>query len=106
MLPVGQLLWKIGLNQLGSGLTFRDVPLVLTSPSILGGFVVFGLSTLVYLFVLSRLQLSFVYPLFSLSYVVGVLLAYFVLHERITTMHWVSIGVIVVGVALLVQANA
>jgi len=66
-----------------------------------GGFIVYGLSAVCWLWILSRAQLSLAYPLLSLSFPIVVGLSAILFSESITAVRWVGVGVIVTGVSLL-----
>ncbi len=67
------------------------------------GFIVYGLSAVCWLWVLSRAQLSLAYPSLSLTFpiVVGCSAALF--GEAVSLERWAGVGVIVVGVSLLAR---
>ena len=66
-----------------------------------GGLLIYGLSAVCWLWVLSRASLSFVYPILSLSFPIVVCLSVVFFSEPILPMRWAGVGVIVVGVSLL-----
>ena len=63
----------------------------------------FGIATLVWFAVLAKSPLSLVYPLMSLSYVFGLVLARYCLGESISLVRWAGVGLICVGVALVTR---
>ncbi len=65
------------------------------------GLVLFGVSALFWLIVLSRVDLSLAYPFVGISYVVIVALARFIFHEQVPTLRWIGVSVIAVGIALI-----
>lgn len=67
------------------------------------GFIFYGLSAICWLWVLSRAQLSYAYPILALTFpiVVGLSAVFFL--ESVSLLHWVGIGVIVLGVSLLAR---
>jgi len=92
----------VGLNtlaqlllKLGAGQTFLNF-------NLLGGVIVYGLSTVVYIFVLGKLNLSAVYPVvigltvFSVT-VVGALL----LNEKVTNIQWIGLGLMLSGISTI-----
>lgn len=85
----GQLAFKSGVN---GGLDW---------PFLLLGFVLYGCSTLLYLFVLSRTHLSWVYSMGGLSYVFTVILASVVLGEGASLVRWLGVIIIAVGAVLV-----
>lgn len=103
---VGELLLKHGMNRFGP-LDLSPPTLiptlfrVFTQPPILLGFVfVFGAS-IFWLAVISRVHLSYAYPLLAFGYVVTALLARVLFNEPISLVRWAGIIVICVGVVLV-----
>lgn len=97
----GQILMKLGLNRLGE----RPSPVVvlkaILTPLILGGFVCYGVSSLFYLQALSRMPLSYAYPMIALSYVGVVVASWRLLGEEINATRIAGLAVIIVGVVIL-----
>jgi drug/metabolite transporter (DMT)-like permease len=103
---VAQLTLKSGVNDVTSaGGTLRlngaGLKALLVSPFVLGGLVLFGLSAVVWLFALSRTDLSFAYPFAALSYVLIVVFSVFVLHEHVPPLRWAGVGLIVSGILVV-----
>lgn len=100
----GQLLMKHGMNQFGtfpiSQIIFKIIPMIL-NPFVFLGFFLFGVSSIFWLAVLSRMQLSFVYPMVSLAYVLVALFSFYFFKENVSLIRWVGIGVICIGVFLI-----
>ncbi|MDE1824925.1 MAG: hypothetical protein KGH61_00335 [Candidatus Micrarchaeota archaeon] len=89
---VGQLLFKVGVNSQAT---------VLLLAFVIAGFMVYIISTVLYLYTLSRTHLSWAYGFGGLSYIFTSILAYFVLGEAIPALRWIGVLVIVAGVALI-----
>lgn len=70
-------------------------------PLLWGGLLLFGISALFWLIVLSRVDLSIAYPFVGLSYVLVVALARVLFHENVPTLRWIGVCVIAVGIALI-----
>ncbi|MFS0724774.1 EamA family transporter [Paenibacillus sp. 1P07SE] len=100
LLVAGQYVWKLGLTQAG-GLGWHNLPQVALSPLILLGIGCYGLATLLWLAVLSRLPLSSAYPLQSLAYVIGLFVAWQLLGEAIPANRWFGTGLILAGVLVV-----
>ena len=100
----GQLLMKRGMVLFGTfpatQLLVKLIPMFL-NPYVFFGFAAFGLSSLFWLIVLSRMELSLVYPLVSVAYVLVALFSFFVFKENVTMIRWVGILVIICGVFLI-----
>jgi drug/metabolite transporter (DMT)-like permease len=67
------------------------------------GLIIYGLSALCWLWVLSRVQLSFAYPILALTFPLVVILSALLFSEPVSPMHWAGVGVIMVGVSLLAR---
>jgi drug/metabolite transporter (DMT)-like permease len=107
---LAQLTLKHGMNQVthaqggeAAGLNASSLKSIVTNVSVIGGLAIFGISAFVWLLVLSRASLSFAYPFASLSYLMIVLAARFVLHETIPPLRWAGVACIMVGIILVAQ---
>jgi multidrug transporter EmrE-like cation transporter len=108
----GELLLKQGMNRFREQFGVLDLSLatliptlvrVFTQPAVLLGFIfVFGAS-IFWLAVLSRVHLSFAYPLLAFGYVVTALLARLLFNEPISATRWTGIVVICLGVVLVAR---
>jgi len=109
---VGEVLLKMGMDEIGemSVRSFDDllrVPLVIfQSRWLLIAIPLMGIHFYAYLTLLSRADLSFVLPLTSVSFVIGALLARYVLNEDVTLTRWVGTLVICLGVYLVASGQA
>lgn len=99
-LVAGQIVWKMGLNGQG-GLQLNNILTVMLSPLILLGIALYGIATILWLFVLSRLPLSVAYPMQSLAYVLGLIVAWWIFGEAIPLNRWIGAGIIVAGVMVI-----
>lgn len=105
---VGQLLLKMGITQVGtlafgSGLAgLIQLGLrVFGNLKVLGGFAVYGLSSLFWIVVLSKVDLSLAYPMLALNYVLVPLTAWLFLGEQVPTLRWLGAGVVIIGVVII-----
>ncbi len=100
----GQLLMKRGMMSFGtfpvSQLIVNIIPMFL-NPWVFVGLVCFGLSSVFWLVVLSRMELSLVYPMVSVAYVIVALLSWYFFRENLSVIRWAGIAVIVMGVVLI-----
>ncbi|ACL77741.1 EamA family transporter [Ruminiclostridium cellulolyticum] len=78
LIVFGQTLWKLGLVKTEE----YSLRLVL-SPLILAGVFVYGISTLLWLYILSELPFSTAYPLNSIAYVLSLFVGFFIFKEHI-----------------------
>lgn len=100
LLVTGQTVWKLGLEQAG-GLRLDNLLPVLFSPLILLGIAIYGLATVLWLYVLSRLPLSLAYPLQSIAFLLGLVVAMLVFKESVPPNRWVGAAIILGGITVL-----
>ena len=106
---LAQLTLKAGMNQVthanGGAVTLSGAALktIATNLTVWGGLALFGLSAVVWLFVLSRTSLSFAYPFAALTYLIIVAVDRFVLHESVPPLRWVGVASIMVGIVLVAR---
>jgi drug/metabolite transporter (DMT)-like permease len=102
LLVGGQFLWKFGM--VGKKHSFDSVQSIIglmLSPPILGGLLLYGVATVLWLYVLSRVPLSIAYPLQSLAYLFALVGSYYFFQEAITWMKVVGILFIMVGISFI-----
>ncbi|MDD2485285.1 MAG: EamA family transporter [bacterium] len=119
MKPLQQIVISVLLGALGqvfikSGVMRADVAsdsLVTTRlikifmmPYVWAGLGLYIVSTLIWLLVLSRVELSFAYPLISLSYVAVLLISWLVFKEHVSMVRWAGVCIICLGVALIARS--
>lgn len=104
-----QLLLKAGMNQIGHfefGFT-NVLPIslkVMSNLPIVTGLVAYVVSVVVWLLVLSRVQVSYAYPMLSIGYVVNAIVAYYLFGETISVIRMTGIFVIIAGVFMVSQS--
>ena len=104
-----QLLLKAGTNAIGaihltSSNWFATGIKLATQLPILGGLACYGISLVVWIVGLSRVDVSLAYPLLSLGYVMGTFGAWYFLGEVVSPQRMLAIGVIIIGVILLTRS--
>lgn len=97
LLVLGQALWKLGMNKVQLQLSFEGIIKVIFNPYIFSGIVIYGVATVIWLYILSKADLSKVYPLQSLCYVVAAIVAIVIFKEQIPVTRWFGIGLILAG---------
>jgi drug/metabolite transporter (DMT)-like permease len=100
----GELLLKHGMNRIGVlqlAKLFPTIPKLVGSPFILGGFLSIGVGAVFWLAVISRVDLSFAYPMLSIGYVLVLLFSALILREHVTSIRWLGAGIICFGVYLI-----
>ena len=84
--------WKNVLKLVGNWFTSRDVLFGLLLETIF--FVLLN-------YLLGQRDVSFVWPLTAVSFVMTTLAAHFILHERVDAIRWSGVALIVAGAALI-----
>ena len=74
---------------------------VLTDPYILIGFALYGVASLLWLRVLSELELSLAYPLVSLSYVFSLIIGRWLFQDHVSFIRIVGVILICLGAFLV-----
>ena len=100
----GELFLKAGMNDIGAFGFSNLIPTmgrILSHPRILIGFVSIGIGAVFWLAALARVDLSWAYPLLSLGYILVLVLSALFLGENVSSVRWVGVIVIVVGVILV-----
>ena len=103
----GQLLMKTGMDAARAASGGGAVDVLrhgFTQIRVLGGFGLYGLSSLLWLLVLSRVQLSWAYPMIAVSYVVVVFLSWLILKEHVSLLRLSGLALICVGVILVARS--
>lgn len=78
---------------------------ILTNVFLLSGMICYAVSILLWMVVLSRVNVSIAYPLLSIGYIVTAIMAYFLFGEALTLQKIVGIVVICIGVWLMTQTG-
>lgn len=105
-----QLLLKAGMSQIGhfEFSLANAVPIglrVMANPPIISGLFAYVVSVGVWLLVLSRVQVSYAYPMLSIGYIVNALAAYYLFGEPLTSMRMIGIFIIIAGVYLVARST-
>ncbi len=105
---LGQLLLKMGMTQVGTlefggglvGLIQTGIR-VFSNLKVLSGFAAYGISSLFWIVVLSKIELSLAYPMLALNYVLVPLTAWLFLGDQVPVLRWVGMGVVIAGVVII-----
>lgn len=105
----GQVLLKVGMNQISSAeiISLNGAKsfflAVLKSPKVMTGLFLYGLSAIVWLIILSRVDLSFAYPMIGISYIFMLVISKFLLNEHVSPLRWIGAVVISIGVVIITR---
>jgi len=104
-----QLLLKAGTNAVGH-FAFSKANILpvgwqlVTELHIFGGMLCYGLSLVVWIMALSRVEVSIAYPMLSVGYVLNALAAWYFFGEAVSLMRLGGIGVIIIGVYIVARS--
>lgn len=104
----GQLMLKHGMQLASARVAKSGGSLVVsaaTSPWILLGLAVFGISAIAWLAALSRVPLSVAYPFNALGYLVILTASILILHERANLLTWAGSLLVVSGLVIVVLSR-
>jgi drug/metabolite transporter (DMT)-like permease len=107
---VGQLMIKMGLvacsaryGSIDIASIWGKIPCIVRTPHIIAAVLLFMLSAAFWMVVMSKRDLSQIYPFIALSHLFVTLLAYYFLKEQIGAWRIAGILIIVMGVIVLAQ---
>ncbi|MGB0085976.1 MAG: hypothetical protein WBP94_11455 [Rhodomicrobiaceae bacterium] len=104
-----QLALKLGMNSPAVAAALphggRDLLMaVASSPLVWTGLTIYGLSVSVWLWILSKVDLSLAYPFVGVSFIVVMLFGAFILQESVTPMRMVGTTLIALGAVLVARS--
>lgn len=100
----GQFFLKLGALKLGkvnTGNALSHVLGIVLTPELVFGLFLYGLSAVLYILLLTRINLSIMGPAVSIGYIFSVLLGYFFFKESIPISRFIGLGLIACGVVLV-----
>lgn len=97
LLVIGQTLWKIGLQGTSLKPELSSILRCVLNPYVLGGLFIYAVATVIWLYLISKNDLSLIYPLQSLCYVAAAFIAMFVFQEHLPLTRWIGIFLIIAG---------
>jgi drug/metabolite transporter (DMT)-like permease len=106
---VGALLMKIGAGHMGAiqlnsaQASIHFLVKMFTSPTVLGGMMLYFFSAAVWLYLLTKLDISVVQPILALTYVATPILAIIFLDEKVPLIRWLGILIIIFGVFVVAR---
>ncbi len=104
-----QILLKSGVSgvhaRLGpdGGSTATTIMVSLASPGVIGGLVLYGIGTLIWLGALARTELSQAYPFVGLGFVLTAVFGHLVFHETLSPARLLGTALIIGGIVLVAR---
>jgi drug/metabolite transporter (DMT)-like permease len=97
----GQILFKLAARNINTSGNLLSAAL---SPYFIFGIIIYGTTTLAWLWLLSKMTLAKAYPFMALSFVFVPLLSTLILGEHINGRYWIGMALIVSGLIVTFQA--
>ncbi len=63
----------------------------------------FGSSSILWMYIVKHYPLSTAYPMISISYVLGILAALLVFHEEVSVYKWIGVSLIMIGCCFIAK---
>lgn len=105
----GHLMIKAGLNAAISTaahvLLLERLLIYFRQPLVLLGLGIYGLGTVMWVFAVSKHDISYIFPITALNYVLVTLGGMFLFAELIPAKRWLGIFVVIVGVTMMQSAG-
>ena len=102
LMVTGQILFKVG-SQGKTLSSISDMVRLMFSPVVLVALCLYAGTTMLCLYILSKVDISFAYPIQALAFPVVMIVSAFMFHEQIPAMRWIGVAIIFIGVLLVVQ---
>lgn len=100
-ISIGQVLFKLSAASLERTGSLFALPTM----TILGSaFVLYGVTTIAWVWVLQKIELGRAYPLMALAFIMVPIGSHFFLGERFTPQYFAGVAVIMVGIFVAVRA--
>lgn len=100
----GGLLLKMGAVEINYSQTIiQSFWQLLKNWKIILGIIFYAIPVFIWIFMLKKVELSALQPLFALIYVVTPLLAILFLNEQVSLIRWCGIGIIIFGIMVFAQ---
>ena len=106
----GQICFKCGMSNIGkinnfdSLLNSKTIISIATNSYIILGTLLYGTAFILWLGALSTLDISYMYPLLSLGYVITVVFAFVFIRENISLLRWVGVLLIFAGSVIITKS--
>ncbi len=106
---IGQLALKASVNDMGAielswAASAPTAMRLMVEPWLWVGLFCYGISVVVWILALSRVDVSVAYPMLSIGYIVNALAAWSLFGEAMTANRVLGIGIIMLGVFVLARA--
>jgi len=101
-LLTGQFFWKQSVSKVTQW-NMGTLLQVLLTPSFLAGAALYVVATMIWLYIISKIPFSVAYPMQSITYIGGMVIAYIVFKEHVSLTQWAGAAIIIFGVYLIAK---
>ena len=99
-ISIGQILFKLtGISLKETGSFFSLKTLIYFLPAL----ILYGITTIVWVWILSKIGLGKIYPLMALAFIFVPFLSYFILHEQFSKNYIFGLFLIVLGLFFITK---
>jgi drug/metabolite transporter (DMT)-like permease len=100
-LAIGQILFKLSAASLQRTESFFNPSTIVT---LVSAFTIYGVTTIVWIWVLQKIELGRVYPLMALAFILVPIGSYIFFGERFKPQYFIGIAMIMAGIIIAVKA--
>lgn len=100
-IAAGQILFKMSSSSLSKSGSWFDVH---TLTILFSAFALYGLTTILWVYVLQRADLGKIYPLMALAFVIVPIGSHLIFGERFQPQYMIGVALIIVGIVVAVKA--
>lgn len=102
MLGGGQLLFKLAADRLVTGQGIGQLAASFATLPMFGALTLYGLTTVLWVYLLHGLALSRAYPFIALAFAIVPLLAWLLLDEALGPQYWIGLAIVLAGLYVIV----
>jgi multidrug transporter EmrE-like cation transporter len=105
LLSVGQILFKF-VSQSSAPLTsLQNILLLATNLWFYGALFFYGISTLLWIYILQKTPLSLAYPFVAIGFIVVPIASHFIFYETLRPQYFIGVALIVIGIIVISQTG-
>lgn len=101
LLACGQICFKMAANHLNANSDLPIAQALLTNNWLWGAFILYGFSTLLWVYILRVIPLSFAYPFVALGFIIVPAASWYFFSEQINNWYMIGAGFIIFGLLII-----
>ncbi|KAJ53728.1 putative membrane protein [Clostridium tetanomorphum] len=101
LLVIGQTFWKIGSSKINFSFSFKGIANTFTNIYVFSGIIIYVAATFIWIYLLSKEELSKIYPLQSLCYIFACIIGITLFKENITIQKIIGTFLILSGAIII-----